>query len=224
MPAPSLPRQPGTGSAWFDEPVALRLMCEEQRQATPLLTQYIGVRGLYLRPGVGAPAELSGNMLQTVTRLHALHDRLVGDVGCSFEALPFDSETFCLVYGLHVIEDAIAPQQRIAELARVLRPEGVAFLVCLSAASLWRLRWNRRGIDPPSAAKLRGWLAASGLLLERELGVGPVLPWIGEGQHRGGSPAAWRAARLFVARKRKPALTPVAPRQRRLPVGAHAPV
>lgn len=224
MPAPSHSRQPGTGSAWFDEPLALDLMREEQRQATPLLTQYIGVRGLYLRPGSRAPLELSGNMLQSITRLHRQGDRLAGDLDCALDLLPFDNDTFCLVYALHMLEDVEAPAQTLAELARVLRPEGVALVVTLSPLSPWRLRWGRRGLIAPSAPNLRSWLASAGLATEREIGLGPVLPWIGPASERRQWPQACRAGSLVVARKRRAGLTALPSRQRAVRVRAHAPV
>ncbi len=198
-------------------------MREEQRQAMLLLTQYIGVRGLYLRPGVGAPAELSGNMLQSLVRLHAFDGRLAGDVDCEFETLPFESDTFCMVYALHVVEGVDCPDRRVAEIARVLRPEGVAFLLCLSPLSPWRLRWGRRGLQVPSTHALRGWLATGGLSVEREAGLGSVLPWSGPASEAGW-PAPCRAGRLLVARKRRPGVTAIPSRRRPLPVGAHAPV
>lgn len=217
MPAPRAARQPVMPSTWFESPLAQELLLEEQRSVLPLLTAQIGVRGLYLRPGRSYPEALSGNMVQSLAKLHRESWGFAGDLLCGAEHLPFESESICLLYALHSLDQAREPAQFADELARVLRPEGMLFLIGLSPYSAWRLRWQGRGPRAVAAGAARGWLSAAGLQVERQLGLGPLLPGRrivpGRGVPSGGRPwTALRGGYLLVARKRRAGQTAVGPR------------
>jgi SAM-dependent methyltransferase len=219
MPSPLPQRQPATGPGWFDCEAAHYLLAAEQRDVIGLLTAHIGVRGLFLRPAESVSPILSGNMLQSMLSLHHDHGLLAGELRCAIEGLPIESDALCLAYALHSLDVVDDPQPLIGELRRVLRPEGVLFLIGLSPTSAWRLRWMGKGLAPRSPAAVRGLLQRAGLSVELQIGVGPVLPAIaasGTSAERGDGSLLdrLRAGYLLVARKRRSTLTAVGPRKR----------
>lgn len=218
MPAPLAARQsdaPGVG--WFATPLGQRLIRAEQHEAIPLLTGCYGRHGVYLRCAEAAPAELSGNMLQSVLRLYGDGGRLRGDLDCEEPALPLQRESADLVYLLHMLESCADPHALMLEIERVLAPDGTLLMVVLNPYSLWRARWSGRGVRPWSFGACRALLRDAGLEVVRHCGLGPVLPWLREGAAlplpaTGRDPwAVWRAGYLVRARKQRPALTPVRP-------------
>ncbi len=59
---------------------------------------------------------------------------------CEFDALPFDSQSLDLVVLPHALELARDPHLALAEVERVLMPEGKVVIVGFNPASLWGLR------------------------------------------------------------------------------------
>lgn len=229
MPALRSPRQPAAERAWFDSPLALELVRHVQRQATPLLTSHIGIRGLYLRPSQSVSSQLSGNMLQSTASLYREAEQLEGDVRCAPDALPFESDSLCLIYALHMLELLPSPEALVEECARALRPEGVLFLVCLSPSSPCRLRWAGSGLQAISEGRARFLLGGAGLQVEQCVGLGPVWPRLGASEDAAAvaAPSRWtpdalRASYLMIARKRRAGLTPIPPRKAKLALQPHA--
>lgn len=220
MPALAAARQPRhPGSSWFATPPARRLLLEEQRESIPLLTSCFGRAGLYLRCCDDAPAELSGNLLQSVLRLHRDGDALAGDLRCRDDELPLLRESVDLVYALHALEGSAAPADLIGEFERVLTPEGMVLLIGLNPFSPWRVRWSSSGLAPVAAGRCRAMLHDAGFEVVRHYGLGPMLPWLRERPwvplpHAGRRDpwAVWRAAYLIQARKRRSTATPLRPR------------
>lgn len=95
---------------------------------------------------------------------------------CDFDALPFDSQSLDLVVLPHALELARDPHLALAEVERVLMPEGKVVIVGFNPASLWGLRQHtgrlvervggrsRDGLFLPTAGdfigyrRLRDWL------------------------------------------------------------------
>jgi SAM-dependent methyltransferase len=96
---------------------------------------------------------------------------------CDFDALPFASSSLDLVVLPHALELAIDPHRALAEVERVLVPEGRVVIVGLNPASLWGAwqgvgrvrRWFGTGSRKPalflpevgeflSPRRLRDWL------------------------------------------------------------------
>ncbi len=59
---------------------------------------------------------------------------------CEPDALPFADQSLDLVVLPHTLEQAADPHQTLAEVARVLRPEGRVVIVGLNPVSLWGVR------------------------------------------------------------------------------------
>lgn len=90
---------------------------------------------------------------------------------CEFDALPFDSQSLDLVVLPHTLEFARESHRTLAEVERVLRPEGRVVIVGFNPASLWGLRRHtgaraddtRVPLLPPTRdmigyRRLRDWL------------------------------------------------------------------
>lgn len=77
---------------------------------------------------------------------------------CSFDALPFDSQSLDLVVLPHTLEVTNDPHLALREVERVLVPEGRAVIVGFNPASLWGLRKHlgglRRRLLPRTAGEL----------------------------------------------------------------------
>ena len=192
----------------------------------PLLAGCYGQVGLYLRVCEAAPAELSGNMLQTVVRLCSARELLQGDLRCRAAELPLQRESVDLVYLLHVFEAHAPPAALLAEAERALTPEGALLMVALNPLSPWRARWGTSGVRAVSAASTREWLRDAGFEIVQQRGVGPVLPWLDDTVHRARAGrdafSGLRAGYAMLARKRRPGVTPLRSRAP-LPIGAGVP-
>lgn len=107
--------------------------------------------------------------------------RLTWDLLCQAEALPLPADCMDLVVLPHTLELSCDPHQALAEVARVLRPEGKVVLTGLNPLSLWGLRnrlgrcqWRGRPLAPflPQVRefvahwRLRDWLRLLGFELE----------------------------------------------------------
>lgn len=189
------------------------MLHEVQRQAIPELTRVFGHTGLYLRPTPALAPVLSGNMLANVVSLHRDGDGLAGDLACRDDQLPICSGCVSLVYGLFVLETSPAPATLLEEMARVLKPEGVAILLTLNPWSPARLRWGFRGLAPRDPLAVVADAQAAGLEVQRRRCLGPVwssAPAVDLAPRERDHPwAGLRMASLVVARRRDPALTPV---------------
>lgn len=209
---------------WFQTDAGARLLAWERRLLIPQLTTLYGRNGLYLRPCAAAPAELSGNMLQSVLRLQREHGGFAGDLRCADDCLPIATESMALVYAQHVFETSTAGSLLAGEIARVLAPEGTCLVTALSSASLWRLRWRRAGLGVAPVSRVLGWLMDAGLEAVAHRGAGPVLPWRLRDESSdapvSSSLSALRPAQLLVLRKRRPGMTPLRAR-RSLQFAAH---
>ena len=198
---------------WFREGKGRRLAGEAQRQTIPELTRVFGHAGLFLRPFVDYPPELSGNMLASVLSVGRRGDGLAGQWECRDDALPIGTGSLSLVYSLFAIETSPQPAELIREVGRILKSDGVALLVCLNGWSPSRLRWLGR----PAGHGL-AWIAAqareAGLEPLRRQALGPV--WLGSrGEAAGDADARPRlldplcAAQLLVTRRRDVPVTPI---------------
>ena len=215
MPIFPPPRQPRPArSRWFAEELALALLVAEQRALIPSITGVFGSAGLYLRPTENAPAELSGNMLLSVLRLHGDGGRFDGDLRCEGDRLPIADESMNLVYALHAFDTCPDPVALAAEAARVLAPEGMLVVVGLNPFSPWLMRWAGRGPRLRAAGPMRSQLTAHGLEVYRSCGIGPVWPaaavWKADTRRHG---VDWlgpvRAGYALLARKRRAGYTPL---------------
>lgn len=186
---------------------------EVQRQSVPELTRVFGQTGLYLRPSREVAPALSGNLLGGVVSLARDSGAFGGDLQCRDDHLPIASGCLSLVYALFVFETSPAPAALLAEVARVLKPEGIALFLTLNPWGPARLRWAFRGLSSADPVHFAAQVRESGLEVQRSRYVGPVWappdavdlalrPVEGPG-------ARLRMASLIVARRRDPGVTPL---------------
>lgn len=212
-PAPARRQPDKPADAWFRRPATQRLVREVQRQALPELTRVFGHSGLYLRPTPAIAGPLSGNMLASVVSLYREPRGFAGDLACADDRLPFASGSLSLVYALFVFESSPAPEALLAEIARVLKPEGTALFLALNPWAPLRLRWAFQGLHGTDPAVFAGKVREAGLEVQRRRYLGPV--WsVPEGTDIGpqrdeGPGSRLRAASLVVARRREAGVTPL---------------
>ena len=214
MPPAHARRQPAPApDAWFRRDAPLRLLGEVQRQAAPELARAFGHAGIFLRPTAALAPGLPGHALGSLLSLHRQRDGFSGDLACDDARLPFASGSLSLVYALFVFESSPDPQALMAEVARVLQPEGTAMLLTLNPWGPSRLRWafkGMRGFDPGLFA---GHVRGAGLDVQRRRYLGPI--WSAARATDLGPPPAsglasrLRMASLVVARRRDPGVTPL---------------
>lgn len=214
MPLLSARRQAEPDSAnWFLRDDAVRLVESVQREAIPDIMRVFGHDGLYLRPSSAVSATLSGNLLANVLSLHRNDGDWSGELRCADAALPLLPASQSLVFAAFVLESSSEPTALLAELARVLKPDGVLLLLTLSPWSPLRLSWGGTALRVRGASAWAEQLQGVGLEVERQRPVGPY--WLpGEGaatltEEHGGWLDGVRAARLSIARRREGGVTPL---------------
>lgn len=214
MPPATPPRQPDAAPQdWFEGGAGQALVQQVQRQVIPELTRVFGHSGLYLRPGAGAAATLSGNMLARVISLHRQGDGFAGDLRCRDDEFPLASASLALVYALFVAETSEDAEALLSEIARMLKPEGVALILSLNPVAVFRARWAFNGLHALSDGALAALLRQQGLEISRQRSIGPL--WRARaseanlGREDNDFLAPLRAATLTVAKRRDAGLNPM---------------
>lgn len=202
-------------TAWFERPGSQRLIHEHQRQIQPEISGVFGRHGLYLRAHAQVPESLVGHRLHSMLSLHRHGDGFAGALRCRDDALPIATESLALVCAMHVLESAVDPEALVAEIARVIEPEGIALLLVLNPFGITGLRWGLRGPKAIGPGLAASWVRAAGLDVVRTRYVGPwwrVRDALSlDGHEQAWLPARLRSAYLLHARRRDPALTPLRP-------------
>lgn len=93
--------------------------------------------------------------------------------------LPFADRTFDVVVSSEVIEHTADPQQAIAEMARVLRTNGVLVVTCPNKTWQWIVDLsNKLGLRPfqgheyfPSTTELANYVRSADLQLQQQIGL-----------------------------------------------------
>lgn len=199
--------------AWFAREAVQRLLREEQRQVADDLACAFGRYGLSMRPTAPAAPPPADHGLQAVLALHRAAGGFAGDMYCEDAALPVASTSISFVYAEHVVESSPEPQALVGEIARVLKPEGVAGFVVFNPLGLARLRWSRRGLRAVGAGELTRWVLAAGLEVRQCRHLGAL--WsasdrIGAGRNpRGTMIDRFRSSYFLLARRREAGVTPL---------------
>lgn len=180
--------------------------------AIPELTRVFGQYGLYIRPSPEIAQDLSGNMIGRLVSLHRQGGLLAGQLVCEDGCLPLGNHSLSLVYALFAFETSPDPEGLMQEIARSLKPEGVALVLSVNPWCLARLRWlSGLGRGMP-ATRVEQMARDAGLDPIRHQHVGPFWPSAEAAIHaQGGS--GWldgfRVANLVVLKRREAGLTPL---------------
>ncbi|HMM56921.1 MAG TPA: methyltransferase domain-containing protein [Rudaea sp.] len=192
------------------------LLARETAALAPILSGAYGNYGLILRP-CQVSADLPPHLLGTIAEMHVdAHGMLAGSVQCAPWQLPFASESFKLLIAQHALERIVDGSDCIAELARVLAPEGIALVLGFNPYGTWRPWLLRRasGLRLGSAQTCSAQFARERIdTLQVRF---PGLMWPRAQANVVETPVS-RLARfgsswLLIARKRRSALTPIRPR------------
>ena len=138
-------------ASWLDTPAGRYLREWEQAQLDHAVADIFGFHALQL--GLGAIDGLRANrMPHRWLALDADGEATLSGlepgapaatppaVRCDFDALPFATRSLDLIVLPHALELARDPHRALAEVDRVLRPEGRLVIVGFNPASLWGLR------------------------------------------------------------------------------------
>jgi SAM-dependent methyltransferase len=132
---------------WLQTPAGRYLLDWEQRELDAAVADIFGFHALQL--GLPELDALRANRmphrwlaLDAATPPPAAADApaAIALLRCDFDALPLDSQSLDLVVLPHTLELARDAHVALAEVERVLRPEGRVVIVGLNPASLWGLR------------------------------------------------------------------------------------
>jgi SAM-dependent methyltransferase len=211
------------------------LYARELAALASIVSGVYGNFGLFLRPHGGASAPLPAHLLGKMIELAPRDDgSLEGALCCSPEQMPFANESFKLVIVQHALEQIDKPESCVAELARVLAPEGVALILGFNPLGTWRpwLSLQAASLCPRSAHNVRMLLAHEQVDTLQVRFPGSLWPHANIAAEPGkfsAHLARFGSSWLLLARKRRSSLTPLrlrsAPRELalnpRLAPGAH---
>ena len=134
-------------SQWLETPPGRYLLDWEQRYLDRVVADLFGFHALQL--GLPQLDALRANRMPhrwiATEAAAAPAPHATVTLHCTFDALPFDSQSLDLVVLPHTLEFANDPHLALHEVERVLVPEGRAVIVGFNPASLWGLR-QRLGI------------------------------------------------------------------------------
>ena len=191
------------------------LLAREMAALAPLLSGAYGNFGLVLRPRQGGAA-LPPHLLGKIVELDVgASGSLSGALHCMPWQLPFASESFKLLVAQHALEQIADADACVAELARVLAPDGIALVLGFNPFGTWRpwLLRHARGLRLGSARLCKSLLAREQIdTLQLRF---PGLLWTRartetRPETATHSPLArFGSSWLLIARKRRSALTPI---------------
>lgn len=206
------------------------LYAHELRALGPILAGTFGNFGLLLSTHVGARQDLPPHKLGAIMQLCPIGAAgLQGDVVCTDSELPFASDSFNAIIAQHAFEHSSSLEKNVAELARVLAPEGLALIFGFNPLGTWRpwleLCRRREGV----CLSLRSVHAWRQLLVREQIDIVQVsFPgvWLPrqatlppDRDPPPGSSARLGSSWLLLARKRRNSLTPLRPRPRNRELG-----
>lgn len=126
---------------WLQTPPGRYLLDWEQSRLDQAVSDLFGFHALQL--GLPSLQGLRANRMphRWLAVEHA--DELASaQLGCEFDALPFESASLDLLVLPHTLELAPDPHLTLREVERVLRPEGRLIICGINPASSWGLRQN----------------------------------------------------------------------------------
>ncbi len=128
----------GCSRAFYSSTPVQSLFARELRALEPIVSGVYGNHGLFLHAHAAASIAPPPHLLGTMVSLELVQQQLAGDLRCEPAQLPFVSESFKLLIAQHVLEQIDRPRECVAELSRVLAPEGIALILGFNPMGSWR--------------------------------------------------------------------------------------
>ncbi|HEY7872838.1 MAG TPA: methyltransferase domain-containing protein [Rudaea sp.] len=191
------------------------LLAREMAALAPTLSNAYGNYGLLLRPRQGGAA-LPPHLLGKIVELDVDEDGFFsGAVRCASWQLPFANESFKVLIVQHTLERVADAQACVAELARVLAPEGIALMFGFNPLGTWRPWLVRRalGLHLRSARVCKSQLERERIDTLQVRYPGVLWPraaaMVGPDEPTHSLFARFGSSWLLIARKRQSTLTPI---------------
>ncbi len=198
---------------WLTQAVAVPTLQQIHADLGQELSSVYGDIGIMIMPQLALADLPTSVKLARLLRLHRSASDLDGDVRCSDLALPFAPSSLSLVYVLCGLELSVQPEIFLDSLIRSLRPQGKLVLVTLNPVSLLRTRYFRQTGQIYSGRRLAADLHRSGMQINKTQFIGPL--WsiksatsLPEPQ-RPTIASRLRLARVIIAERREPGMTPI---------------
>lgn len=211
---------PDASSRFYASAPIQSLFARELNALAPILSGVYGNHGLFLRAHAAAPKQLPAHLVGTMVNMECTQpDRWQGDLVCAPWQLPFANDSFKVLIAQHCFERWGAIDQCIAEVSRVLAPEGVVLISGFNPFGSWRpwLSWQKFRGGPK--LHLRSAFAWQQLLAQQEVDTlqvrFPGVLWPRQQDsgaidaHVAGRLARFGSSWLLLARKRRSTLTPI---------------
>ncbi len=199
----------------YANPLMQALLAREIAALAPILSTAYGNYGLLLRPRQGS-ATLPAHLLGKIVELEVEDDGLLaGAVRCAPWQLPFASESFKVLIVQHALERIVDAEACVAELARVLAPEGIALMLGFNPLGTWRpwLMRRARGLRLRSARVCKAQLEREQIDTLQVRFPGELWPrakaTTAPEQPTHSLLARFGSSWLLLARKRRSTLTPI---------------
>ena len=195
---------------WFATETGHTFLEQSTLQAMPWVWPVCGHNALVLQPDM---QESVNPQLQCTpkTFLQYRNQRFHGDFETDESHMPLVNECMALVYAQFVLELATDRMQFIAEIERILVPEGYLAILSLNPYSLYGLigRWRELRIENKEYWSRS--LSNAGFEICRSETIGPYWPRKANSSSDKiiKQPGSFRTANFILARKRKSALTPL---------------
>lgn len=195
---------------WFATETGHSFLEQCTLQAMPWVWPVCGHNALILQPDMRERVE---SQLQCAPRTHLKYrnQRFIGDFESDECQMPLVNECMALVYAQFVLELTTDSLQLVAEIERILVPEGYLAILCLNPYSLYGVmgKWSALKID--NKEHWSGLLNNAGFEICKSVTIGPYWP---RKANRSSDkiikqPGSFRTANFILARKRKSALTPL---------------
>lgn len=195
---------------WFATETGRAFIELSAQQAMPWVWPLCGHNALIMQPELAVPVQ---NQLQCapISYLQYRQQRFVGDFQSDESQIALVNECMALVYVQFVLELTTDRLQSIAEIERILVPEGYVAILSLNPFSLYGVMRKWRELRIENKEYWSSLLSDAGLEICRSETIGPYWPRKANSSSDKiiKQPGLFRTANFILARKRKSALTPL---------------
>ena len=195
---------------WFATEAGRAFIELNTLQAMPWVWPLCGHNALILQPDMSVRVEPPLQCTPS-TYVQYRQQRFSGDFISNKSQIPLVNECMALIYVQFVLELTTDKLQLIAELERILVPEGYLAFLSLNPYSLYGVMGEWRKLNIENSDYWSSLLCKAGFEICRSETIGPYWPrkTFNSSDKIIKRPGSFRSANFILARKRKSTLTPV---------------